>query len=190
MNRKMMLLLTAFLVLAAGCSEKDEPLETIPEEAGPVAEEQGPIVRDAKPSMETGKMVPAALDFSPNTTKDELVRLRGKPEDIRTEKVENFHDEEVIDTRETYVYYGYSYMFYYSAQKEETSLVLLRIDEPVFEMNRGITIGSALDEVTDAFGEPNMIVEDSVVYFTPEKVIEYVIESGTVTKILISINTL
>lgn len=180
-----------FFFFFSGCSRNgEEQIVQQDENKSAEEEEPGPLVRESQPSISTEAILPDNLDFSTNTTQKQLKDIYEEPLEIKKEKVKNIHDESVIDTRITYIYDGFSFMFYHAAQKDETSLVLMRIEKQVFQLNRGIGVGAALEEITDAFGKPNMVVENSVVYFTPRKVVEFKMKSKKVDAVLISINTL
>lgn len=149
------------LLLAIGCGGDRKPAST-DTGSGPtsIGEYNGKPLEQI-PVIATFKYPD---DFVITNTRKQVIQKWGEPKDVITEKVTSPYDKNTEDTRYTLKYDGFSFLFYYSAAKQQELLVATTITDPSYAVSDGLRVGMFKSVMLAKFGEPTFVEKDSYVY--------------------------
>jgi len=129
-------------------------------------------------------------DFVITTTRKQVIAKWGEPKQVTTKSVTSPYDKNTEDTRYTLEYDGFTFLFYYSAAKEQELLVATTISDPRYAVSDGLRVGMFKSVMIAKYGEPTFVEKNSYVYTagmnsSAQMNKELMVTDNTVSKIVI-----
>ena len=157
--------IVVLLFMAGGCETLRPPDD--PEKIAPETDEVPEREVRKKVEKEIYHIDPEIL-LTPTTSRSELEKTMGKPENVDVNEIENEHHPDITDTVYTYYYPGVRFVIYQAGYDNREFLLLASITGDNYRVGKyepKLTVGATIEEVLTYFGENGVWDEDTLFFY-------------------------